>query len=107
MALGWPSVAAGLAHISSRELSEWQAYETVCGPVGPQRTDHHFARLMWLISNMMRREEDRIPLADFMPFVRSEDAPEIISVHPGVVAYEQLYGEIHPDDATYEDEDDE
>lgn len=86
-------MAAGLEHISSRELSEWQAYETVCGPVGPQRTDYHFARLMWLISNMMRREEDRIPLNDFMPFTGSDAQPEILAVHPGIAAFELMYNE--------------
>ncbi len=88
-------MAAGLEHISSHELTEWQAYETVCGPVGPPRTDYHFARLMWLISNMMRREEDRIPLEDFMPFTGSDAPPEILAMHPGVAAYEHMYGELH------------
>lgn len=38
LSLGWPSVAWGLAHISARELAEWEAYYRL-EPFGEERAD--------------------------------------------------------------------
>ncbi|GEM_PF-787934 len=38
LSLHWPSVAWGLAHISARELAEWEAYYRV-EPWGEERAD--------------------------------------------------------------------
>lgn len=92
-------MAWGLQHISSRELTEWQAYEDVCGPVGPQRVDYHFARLMWMWANMGREPGNMIPLADFMPFTdKSGDAESDIAMHPSVAMAEYMFAKLHEND---------
>lgn len=48
-----------LATVSSRELSEWQAYERVTGPLGPQRGDHQVAMLAAVLANTARDPKKR------------------------------------------------
>jgi hypothetical protein len=57
-----------LDRIDSRELTEWEAYERVEGPVGIGRQDHLFAALMAVIANGNRGRGQRAYTAsDFMP----------------------------------------
>lgn len=80
MALGWPSVEWGLAHISSQELSEWLAYEQVEGFVGDFRMDFHFARLMALFLNYMRgKDGSPVTPKDLMIWYEPEDEEEHIT----------------------------
>lgn len=68
--------------------------------MGPQRLDYHFARLMWLIANMMRNGDDALPLTDFMPFVERDEvvAGTEIAPHPAVAMFEQMYAKFHEND---------
>ena len=43
-----------LARVSSRELTEWAAFEQIEGPIGDARLDHLFAMLQALIANANR-----------------------------------------------------
>jgi hypothetical protein len=54
MALGWPSVEWGLAHISSWELSEWEAYEREYGPVNNLFQSEVLAQIHELIQQLNR-----------------------------------------------------
>ena len=68
--MGWPSVAWGLARISSHEITEWMAYEEVEGPLGPARLDHHFATLMALVANLARGKADSpVEPGAFLPWL--------------------------------------
>ena len=61
-------MARGLEQISSRELSEWEAYERVCGPIGPSRDDLLNSRLLCMMANLVRPAGQLpYPLDDFMP----------------------------------------
>ena len=61
-------MAWGLERISSHELSEWEAYERVCGPVGPPRDDLLNSRLLCMMANLVRPANALpYPLEDFMP----------------------------------------
>ncbi len=51
--LGWPSVASGLAGMSSRELSEWQAFARR-EPIGLRRLDYLTAMIVAAIYNVNR-----------------------------------------------------
>jgi len=57
-----------LARIGARELTEWQAYEQVAGPLGDARVDVLFAQLMSVIANVNRGKSQRPYRAEqFMP----------------------------------------
>jgi hypothetical protein len=57
-----------LTRIDSRELTEWEAYERVAGPVGPERLDHLMAMLQATIANVNRGKSQRPYRPDqFMP----------------------------------------
>lgn len=57
-----------LARIDSRELTEWEAYERVAGPLGQERLDHLFAMLQATIGNVNRsRKQKAYEPAAFMP----------------------------------------
>lgn len=67
--LGWPSVAWGLAHISSLELAEWMAYARI-EPFGAERADVPLAMLMALTAEINRDKKKRrkhYSPSDFMP----------------------------------------
>jgi hypothetical protein len=54
--------------MSSRELTEWEAYEAVEGPIGDGRLDHLFAMLASVIANVNRGKGQRPYQAEqFMP----------------------------------------
>lgn len=56
--MGWPSVEEGLANISSRELSEWMAFDAV-SPIGENRLDLLFAYLMAVTVNLHKSKDDQ------------------------------------------------
>jgi len=53
--------------MSARELREWQAYETVFGPIGAERYDYLAAMLAERITNMMRMGGKSDPIKNFVP----------------------------------------
>lgn len=48
-----------LARVSSRELTEWAAYEQVSGPIGPERLDKLFGMLASVVANAQRSKRGR------------------------------------------------
>ncbi len=57
-----------LARISSRELTEWEAYEVIAGPIGDDRLDHLFAMLQAVIANGNRGKRQRpFEIKQFLP----------------------------------------
>lgn len=57
-----------LARISSRELTEWRAYETITGPLGPPRADLHAGIIAATIANIHRGKGSRaLAPGDFIP----------------------------------------
>jgi len=68
------TVAEMLARMSSRELSEWQAYDRL-EPVGEWRGDWRAAMLASTFVNMWRsRDDEPARPDDFMPFVPKPEA---------------------------------
>lgn len=66
-----------MSRIDSRELTEWQAYERVAGPLGAERIDILFARLMSVIANANRSKSQRPYSAEqFMPKWDPEALPD-------------------------------
>ena len=61
----------GLAHISSRELSEWMAFDAV-EPIGERRNDYRLARLLVFLSTIvqvfvkLKNKRNAPKLSDFM-----------------------------------------
>jgi hypothetical protein len=66
-----------LNRIDSRELVEWEAYERISGPLGPERTDQLFAQLTAVIANV-NRPKSRKPyrVEEFIPKWDPEAPPE-------------------------------
>lgn len=57
-----------MARIDSHELTEWEAYEAVAGPIGEERFDTLFAMLASVIANVNRSKRQRPYQAEqFMP----------------------------------------
>jgi hypothetical protein len=58
-----------MGRINARELTEWSAYETVTGPIGPERADLHAAMIAAAITNAMGGKAGNKPATpdDFMP----------------------------------------
>jgi hypothetical protein len=54
-----------LARIDSAELTEWQAYERVAGPLGGERADVHTAIVACAVANTVSKH--RLRPADFLP----------------------------------------
>lgn len=64
-----------LARITSRELTEWEAYENVAGPIGDERLDQLFGMLQATIANVNRSKRTRpYQTQQFLP--RWGKAPE-------------------------------
>lgn len=86
MALGWPSVEWGLAHISSRELTEWIAYYESVEPFGSERADYAIAITSSVIANANRDKKKRnkpYSANEFMPDFkpkRQKSVDEMIGV---------------------------
>lgn len=56
-----------MGRISSKEFSEWIAYERIDGPLGMQREDYHAAYIAWKIVLMLRDpNKGRTPTLDDM-----------------------------------------
>lgn len=66
MALHIP-VGELLERVSSRELTEWQAYEEVAGPLGPARSDVQSAIIAATVANANRHKGKPATPADFIP----------------------------------------
>lgn len=56
-----------LDRIPSRELTEWQAYERVAGPLGPARADVQAAIVAATVANANRGKGKPATPADFVP----------------------------------------
>jgi len=56
------------ASMSSRELSEWMAYEAIDGPVGPQRDDLRAGVVAATMANCHRAKGPAFKPQDFMPY---------------------------------------
>jgi hypothetical protein len=84
--LGWPSVEWGLKNISSRELSEWQAYARL-EPFGEQRADLRAGIIAAVIASAFRnpkKRKDPFSPADFMPvFSKAKAEAEAEEQSPG------------------------
>jgi uncharacterized protein DUF4035 len=56
-----------LARTSSRELTEWQAYEREYGPLGPERGDWQAATVAHTFAALMAgKQGSRLKLTDFL-----------------------------------------
>ncbi|MGW4986312.1 phage tail assembly protein T [Streptomyces mirabilis] len=54
--------------MTSREITEWMAYERVSGPLGPERLDSLIAMLTATVANTARGKGSRAATPkDFMP----------------------------------------
>ncbi|GGQ07796.1 hypothetical protein BKA00_007432 [Actinomadura coerulea] len=56
-----------LERVSSRELSEWMAYERVAGPLGFDRADVQSAIVAATVANANRGKGKPLTPADFVP----------------------------------------
>lgn len=61
------SVAELLRTHSSAELTEWMAYESVTGPIGPERFDVLNAILAATVANTARAKGRKAEPKDFIP----------------------------------------
>ncbi|MFH8369201.1 hypothetical protein [Streptomyces sp. NPDC018031] len=61
------TVAELLSRISSRELTEWAAYEQLTGPLGGRRGDIQAAIIAATVANSQRSRGRRAEPADFLP----------------------------------------
>lgn len=55
-----------LAHVGSRELAEWMAYERITGPLGGRRGDVQAAIIAATVANSQRKGRPLQP-KDFIP----------------------------------------
>lgn len=60
-------VAELMERMSSRELTEWRAYERVAGPLGPARADVQAAIIAATVTNVNRHKGTPSTPADFIP----------------------------------------
>lgn len=93
LALHWPSVAWGLRNISSYELSEWMAYDSLA-PFGDERADLRAGTIAATIANANRdpeKQPEPFTPADFMPVYDVEShEPEGQSVERQIAIVEML-----------------
>lgn len=61
------TVGEMLARISSRELSEWAAYEQLTGPLGGRRGDVQAAIIAATVANAQRSKGRALLPKDFIP----------------------------------------
>lgn len=63
--------------MSSRELTEWEAYERATGPIGEERLDRLFGMLASVIANVNRTKQQRPFRAEqFIPKWDRDAPPE-------------------------------
>lgn len=66
-----------LARIDSTELTAWEAYEKVAGPIGQERDDFLFAMLCSVIANANRGKRSKpFEAKQFMPKWDPDAPPE-------------------------------
>lgn len=68
-----------LRHVSSRELTEWMAYETVAGPVGPQYEQSALRTIVELLRDSKDVEKNPYPRPDQWAAATSTVAEEASS----------------------------
>jgi hypothetical protein len=57
-----------LGRISARELTEWMAFDRVCGPIGQQRDDQLAALIAERVTNSLSSGKGRrMAVTDFLP----------------------------------------
>lgn len=77
-----------LARVSSRELSEWRAYDTL-EPIGERRGDYRAALVASTMANLWRGKNTRAAeIRDFLLEFGQEDEPEMDA--SGTLAYWQM-----------------
>ena len=59
LALHWPSVEYGLQFISSREITEWIAYDMMIEPIGERRADIRSGIISAVIAEVNRDKKRR------------------------------------------------
>lgn len=91
MALGC-TVEELLARISSKELTEWQAYEQVAGPVDiGSRLDERFAMLASVVANVNRGKAQKpYRQEEFLPPWAQEDAARARRDAPAMTGEDML-----------------
>lgn len=82
--MGW-----GLARISSRELSEWQAFDQR-EPIGGRRLDVHSAQILAMLANIHRDRKDRPDPFEPAEFLAEWWPERAEPVRPGRVNVEEL-----------------
>ena len=67
--------------LSGRELTEWQAFEAIDGPIGNQRADLRSGIVAATVANCHRSSKSAaFKPQDFMPFVeRPKQSPEAMA----------------------------
>ena len=66
-----------LSRMSSRELTEWAAYEEIAGPVGPARSDLQAGIIAATVANVHRSKGKPATPSDFIPtWDRRPQTPE-------------------------------
>lgn len=94
LALGYGSVAETQANISSREFSDWLAYDRL-SPIGPERLDQLFAYLAWIIVRTMGGGK-RAKVSDMVPIWPGErtvkTAPDWRDLKSKVVILNRIFG---------------
>lgn len=62
------TVGEMLARMSSRELTAWQIYERMYGPLGPQRDDQLAALIAATVANAFRGKGDKpAKVSEYVP----------------------------------------
>lgn len=56
-----------LSRMGSREITKWQAYERVAGPLGPARADTQAAIIAATVANANRHKGKPATPSDFIP----------------------------------------
>lgn len=63
-----------LERISSKELTEWQAFDAL-EPIGEMRADYRTGLLCSVLGSIHCRKAKRFKPSDFMPFMEQQRAP--------------------------------
>lgn len=72
-------MAWGLRHITGQELGEWEAYQRLYGPLGPEREDRRTASLLYQTFRLWAKDPDSATLEDFLPqWAKEPAAPQSV-----------------------------
>lgn len=75
------TVGALLRSIDSRELTEWQIYERMYGPLGPVRDDHLASLIAATVANAFRDKGKAADPKDYLPRWEAPPRPEEVVDH--------------------------